>query len=83
MAQRDRRAAVNQEKCPKRTTALAVDHAPTLKLVKPAYDRSTGHSHIGSNPGDRERLTSMSPIATHRAINKVSMRVPKGSLSGA
>src|SRR5262249_14904385 len=37
-------------------TAPAVNQAPTLQLFEPAYDRSTGHVHIGSNLGDRKRL---------------------------
>src|SRR6516165_7697309 len=38
-------------------TAPAVNQAPTLQLIKPTYDRSTRHVHIGSNLGNRKRLT--------------------------
>ena len=37
-------------------TAVAIDQNPTLQLIEPAYDRSTGHAHIGGNLGDRKRL---------------------------
>ncbi len=37
-------------------TAPAFDQTPTLQPIEPAYDRSTGHAHIGSYLGDRKRL---------------------------
>ena len=37
-------------------TAPAIDQTPTLQPSELAYDRSTGHAHIGSNLGDRKRL---------------------------
>src|SRR5262249_35072905 len=37
-------------------TTPAVDQTPALQLGEPAYHRSTGHAHVGSNLGDRERL---------------------------
>src|SRR6516164_997334 len=38
-------------------TAPTIDETPTLQPSEPAYDRSAGHAHIGSNLGDRKRLT--------------------------
>src|SRR6516165_11234863 len=38
-------------------TASSIDQTPTLQPGEPAYDRSAGHAHIGSNLGDRKRLT--------------------------
>ena len=39
-----------------RLVLCRIDQTPTMQLIEPAYDRSTGHAHIGSNLGDRERL---------------------------
>ena len=34
----------------------AIDETPTLQHLKPTYDRSAGHAHVGSNLSDRKRL---------------------------
>ena len=37
-------------------TAAAFDQTPTLQHLKPTYDRSAGHAHVGGNLSDRKRL---------------------------
>src|SRR5438067_12915731 len=37
-------------------TAPAIDQTPALQPLEPAYDRSTGHAHVGSDLGNRKRL---------------------------